>query len=223
MSEIIDHQIERKASRAQKLANFLCWGRMVAAPLIAEQAIAGPSSRTYLFAGAIAAIGATDKADGILSRYAAKLRGGETSEHGAWLDQLSDKVYIHGALGGIAAGAMLHGRPTFGAICMGSQAVIAARDVWVTRERKSASGDGKETKAQWLGKLKTVMQMATVSIAASPITNFGAGENINTGELLAGGAVVATAGLAVASGVALVNNLNSQEPRLKLVPNDEAA
>jgi phosphatidylglycerophosphate synthase len=208
----------------QKLANALCWSRIAAAPVIAEQAARGMSARSWLFAGAIAAIAATDKLDGTLGRQAAKLRGDTTGEHGAWLDQLSDKVLVHGALGGIAVGAAMHGNEAFGIICAANQTVMIARDIWVTHERSEASGRGRETKAQTLGKLKTVMQMGFISIAASPVANLNPSNVMNGGEAVLAGALTATSGLAIASGVALVRSLRRHEPILaEAQPSSQAA
>lgn len=214
MSEKVNVAQLRRATLAERAANLLCWGRITAAPIIAEHAIINPDHKSWLFGGAVAAIGTTDKVDGILGRWAAKVKGVATSVRGAWLDQLSDKVYVHGALGGIAVGAFAEGHPVFGAACLANQAVVVARDVWVTKARKRAETGGADTKARWLGKLKTVLQMGVISVATSPIADLYSGESINGGELLTASALTATTALAIGSGVSLVRNMHQQTEQI---------
>lgn len=119
---------------------------------------------------AAAAAGAgSDWLDGWLARRATA-RDGQRSKLGAWLDQLTDKVFVGALVGGVAVGAFASGRQEFGATIAVFGGIIAARDMYVTRLRNRAENSGAEvnTAAQWHGKAKTATQFAALMALVSP-------------------------------------------------------
>lgn len=203
---------ERLADTYQKAANSLSWLRVAAAPIIAERILTSENSyRGWLMAGGIAVLGATDKVDGWLGRKAAKLRFGLENTRGAWLDQLSDKVFVHGILGSLAVKEAIDGNKGLAAVYGINQAVILARDMWVTNVRSEASRQDIDIKARSLGKLKTAAQIATLSAITAPIF-----DSHEAGSLaIQAGAVTATTALAIASGVSLARELHNNQERVK--------
>lgn len=204
----------RKAKFFERGANALSWLRIGSVPFLAERIVnTGEDYRSWKLAGAIGILALTDKADGWMGRTAARLRGGQTSERGAWLDQLSDKAFTHGLLGSIAVGEAMHGSKVLAGVMAINQAVVIARDTYVTSERRRASDQGIETKAQMLGKVKTAAQLATLSVVTSPIIDH-LNSDPSYGDIMAGSLVTGATGLAIASGISLVRDLRRQSQEM---------
>jgi len=148
---------------------------------------------------------ATDWADGYVARQATK-RDGQQSRFGKWIDQLTDKAFVTSVIAGVACANFAHDRVLEGTVIAASGAVIAARDAWVTWRRIKAEQANVtvNTGAQWPGKVKTAVQLAALTVTASPLME-SPPVNMAATSVLAGSAV-----LAVTSGVSLVRSLDQQ-------------
>lgn len=208
----ITSRSEQLANRYQRGANALSWLRIAAAPVLAERIISSENSyRSWALAGSIAVLGATDKLDGWMGRKSSRLLDGLGNVRGAWLDQLSDKVFVHGVLGSLVVKEAVHGSKTLAAVYGVNQAAIIARDIWVTGARSDAANNDIDVKARPLGKLKTAAQLATMAVITTPI--FNSEDNLN--QLVQSAAVSGTTALAIASGISLVRDISSASESAK--------
>jgi hypothetical protein len=190
------------AVAAQKTADFLCDTRPLQGVIIAKEIIDNPDYHSWKLAGKVAVIGALDKVDGSLSRWAAKRLGVETTSNGAEKDQINDKRWAHIMFGALATRAFMNDDYSFGKFMLANQAAVAARDVAVTRKRKEAEVLGVDAKAQKLGKYKTGLQNLTFTIATSPIAKTRLGKKALYALQTAG------TGLSVGSGISLIRSLD---------------
>jgi CDP-diacylglycerol--glycerol-3-phosphate 3-phosphatidyltransferase len=138
------------------LPNALTLLRILAVPVIVV-ALLGETPNGDAFAAAVFALAAaTDGLDG----YFARSRGAVTT-FGKLMDPLADKLLVIAALVSLVS---LHRLEAWVAM------VIIAREIAVTGLRAIAAERGIVIAASWLGKLKTVLQIAAVIalIAANP-------------------------------------------------------
>ncbi|HEV2858268.1 MAG TPA: CDP-diacylglycerol--glycerol-3-phosphate 3-phosphatidyltransferase [Solirubrobacterales bacterium] len=138
------------------LPNFLTLLRILAVPVVVV-ALLGETPNGDAFAAAVFALAAlTDGLDG----YFARSRDSVTT-FGKLMDPLADKLLITAALLSLVS---LHRLAPWIAM------VIIAREIAVTGLRAIAAERGLVIAASWLGKLKTVLQIAAVIalIAADP-------------------------------------------------------
>ncbi|HET9677004.1 MAG TPA: CDP-diacylglycerol--glycerol-3-phosphate 3-phosphatidyltransferase [Solirubrobacterales bacterium] len=138
------------------LPNFLTLLRILAVPVVVV-ALLGESPNGDALAAAVFALAAlTDGLDG----YFARSRDSVTT-FGKLMDPLADKLLITGALLSLVS---LHRLAPWVAM------VIIAREIAVTGLRAIAAERGIVIAASWLGKLKTVLQIAAVIalIATNP-------------------------------------------------------
>jgi len=138
------------------LPNALTLLRILAVPVVVV-ALLGESEHGDAFAAAVFALAAlTDGLDG----YFARSRGSITT-FGKLMDPLADKLLITAALVSLVSLDRLQAWVAM---------VIIAREVAVTILRTIAAERGIVIAASWLGKLKTVLQIAAVIalIAADP-------------------------------------------------------
>src|SRR6202012_2085172 len=130
--------------------------RILAVPVVVV-ALLGETPNGDAFAAAVfAAAAATDGLDG----YFARSRGDVTT-FGKLMDPLADKLLIIGALVSLVS---------LGRLAAWVAMVIIAREVAVTILRTIAAERGLVIAASWLGKAKTVLQIAAVIalIATNP-------------------------------------------------------
>lgn len=189
-----------KARWLQRTANGLSYTRMIAGPILFAH-IARGRYRSWKTASAIGLLAASDGLDGRLARKALTYDPSAASEHGAWADQMADKVLTHAIIGGLATNAFREGSIAKGSTLLANQAVQAVRDVLVTKVRRQATEHGVSTKAKGLGKLKAAVLMGACIELASPLATTSVGECIGNLSVAAG------TGLAVVSGVSLTNSL----------------
>ncbi len=201
-SGVVSPMDARKARLMQRTANALCYLRMAAGPLIGAHIAHEQKYRSWKMAGLIGAVAITDALDGKLARRAATIDPSVRSQRGAWLDQMADKVFTHGIMGGMAMNAARHNR-TQAAVLAANQVVQLGRDVWITEVRKKAADHDVPTNAQVMGKVKTSVLLASSIAMASPLANYESGEVAATAGLTIGSA------LSIASGVSLANSLNA--------------
>jgi CDP-diacylglycerol--glycerol-3-phosphate 3-phosphatidyltransferase len=138
------------------LPNALTLLRILAVPVVVV-ALLGESEHGDAFAAAVFALAAlTDGLDG----YFARSRGSITT-FGKLMDPLADKLLITAALVSLVSLDRLEAWVAM---------VIIAREVAVTILRTIAAERGIVIAASWLGKLKTVLQIAAVIalIATNP-------------------------------------------------------
>lgn len=190
----------QRARRMQRVADGLCYARMVAGPLIGAYIARERQYRSWKTAGLIGLVALTDFADGKLARKAASIDRRVQSQRGAWLDQMADKVFTHGILGGITINAA-HSSKTQAAILTANQVTQLARDAWITEVRKNAAEHNVPTNAQTLGKIKTGVLLASSITMASPLANSEYGANLAIAGVSSGSA------LSVISGISLANSL----------------
>ena len=130
------------------LPNFLTLLRILAVPVVVV-ALLDETPNGDTFAAAVFALAAlTDGLDG----YFARSRGSITT-FGKLMDPLADKLLVTAALVSLVS---LHRLEAWVAM------VIIAREVAVTILRTIAAERGIVIAASWLGKLKTVLQIAAV-------------------------------------------------------------
>jgi len=138
------------------LPNALTLLRILAVPVVVV-ALLGETSNGDAFAAAVFALAAlTDGLDG----YFARSRGAVTT-FGKLMDPLADKLLVTAALVSLVSLNRLEAWVAM---------VIIAREIAVTGLRTIANERGIVIAASWLGKLKTVLQIAAVIalIATNP-------------------------------------------------------
>lgn len=130
------------------LPNFLTLLRILAVPVVVV-ALLGETPNGDALAAAVFALAAlTDGLDG----YFARSRGSITT-FGKLMDPLADKLLITGALVSLVS---------LNRLAAWVAMVIIAREIAVTGLRTIAAERGLVIAASWLGKLKTVLQIAAV-------------------------------------------------------------
>ncbi len=124
---------------------------------------------SWMVPAAAAGVAGSDWLDGWLARRATA-QDGKRSKLGAWVDQITDKIFVGAMVGGVAVGAFASGRTEFGATIAAFGGVFAARDWYVTKLRNQAENSGADvnTAAQWHGKAKTATQFAALMALVSP-------------------------------------------------------
>lgn len=198
---------DAKARWLQRIADGLSLTRALAGPAFAAYIAKSREYRTVPTVVAIGVIATTDYLDGKLARKAKAYRAAErSSEQGAWLDQMADKVFVHGLMGGMAIHAARKGDKTQAGILFANQAVQFARDTWVTGIRSKAQEHDIPTGARWLGKVKTATTLTALAVKALPTTP--RYESSQTWTAIAG--VTAGTALSVVSGVTLAYELQEQ-------------
>jgi len=138
------------------LPNALTLLRILAVPVVVVALLGETPNGDALAAGVFALAAATDGLDG----YFARSRGSVTT-FGKLMDPVADKLLIVAALVSLVS---LHRLEAWVAM------VIIARELAVTMMRAIAAERGVVIAASWLGKTKTVLQIAAVIalIAANP-------------------------------------------------------
>jgi len=138
------------------LANTLTLLRILAVPVVVVALLGETPNGDALAAAVFALAAATDGLDG----YFARSRDAVTT-FGKLMDPLADKLLITAALVSLVS---LHRLQAWVAM------VIIAREIAVTGLRAIAAERGVVIAASWMGKVKTVLQIAAVIalIAANP-------------------------------------------------------
>ena len=138
------------------LPNALTLLRILAVPVVVVALLGETPNGDALAAGVFALAAATDGLDG----YFARSRGAVTT-FGKLMDPLADKLLITAALVSLVSLGRLEAWVAM---------VIIAREFAVTGLRAVAAERGVVIQASWLGKLKTILQIAAVFglIAADP-------------------------------------------------------
>ncbi len=138
------------------LANTLTLLRILAVPVVVVALLGETPNGDALAAAVFALAAATDGLDG----YFARSRGAVTT-FGKLMDPLADKLLITAALISLVS---------LGRLQAWVAMVIIAREIAVTGLRAIAAERGVVIAASWMGKLKTVLQIAAVFalIAADP-------------------------------------------------------
>jgi CDP-diacylglycerol--glycerol-3-phosphate 3-phosphatidyltransferase len=138
------------------LPNALTMLRILAVPVVVVALLVEMPNGDVIAAAVFAAAALTDGLDG----YIARSRGSITT-FGKLMDPLADKLLIVGALVSLVSLGRLEAWVAM---------VIIAREVAVTILRTIAAERGLVIAASWLGKAKTVLQIAAVIalIAANP-------------------------------------------------------
>lgn len=138
------------------LPNALTLLRILAVPVVVVALLGETPNGDALAAAVFALAAATDGLDG----YFARARGSVTN-FGKLMDPLADKLLITGALLSLVSLGRLEAWVAM---------VIIAREIAVTILRTIAAERGIVIAASWMGKLKTVLQIAAVIalIVANP-------------------------------------------------------
>ncbi len=138
------------------LANTLTLLRILAVPVVVVALLGETPNGDALAAAVFALAAATDGLDG----YFARSRGAITT-FGKLMDPLADKLLITAALLSLVSLNRLQAWVAM---------VIIAREIAVTGLRAIAAERGVVIAASWMGKVKTVLQIAAVIalIAANP-------------------------------------------------------
>src|SRR6187551_1082891 len=138
------------------LPNALTLLRILAVPVVVVALLGETPNGDALAAGVFALAALTDGLDG----YFARSRDAVTT-FGKLMDPLADKLLITGALLSLVS---------LDRVAAWVAMVIIAREIAVTGLRASAAERGVVIAASWMGKLKTVLQIAAVFalIAANP-------------------------------------------------------
>jgi CDP-diacylglycerol---glycerol-3-phosphate 3-phosphatidyltransferase len=138
------------------LPNVLTLLRILAVPVIVVALLGETPNGDALAAGVFALAALTDGLDG----YIARSRGSVTT-FGKLMDPLADKLLIVAALISLVS---------LGRVAAWVAMVIIARELAVTGLRAVAAERGVVIAASWMGKLKTILQVAAVFalIAAHP-------------------------------------------------------
>jgi len=130
------------------LPNVLTMLRIVAVPVIVVALLSATPNGDALAAGVFALAALTDGLDG----YFARSRGSVTT-FGKLMDPLADKLLIIAALISLVS---LHRLAAWVAM------VIIARELAVTGLRGIAAERGIVISASWMGKVKTILQIAAI-------------------------------------------------------------
>jgi phosphatidylglycerophosphate synthase len=164
------------ASSERITAHALALGRIGAA---AEFANLVWEHSPYQSVGLLAlsgAVMASDYADGSLARHAAKRLKSATTRVGKWIDQMTDKVFAHVAVGAIGMQELVNGpnamHKTYGALLLLADTPVVLRDTYTTVERYYAEKRGLDIAALPSGKIKAAIGMGTIAVAASPLAKF---------------------------------------------------
>ena len=138
------------------LPNLLTLLRILAVPVVVVALLGETPNGDALAAAVFALAAATDGLDG----YFARSRGAVTT-FGKLMDPLADKLLVTAALVSLVSLDRLEAWVAM---------VIIAREIAVTGLRAIAAERGVVISASWLGKLKTVLQIAAVIalIAVNP-------------------------------------------------------
>ena len=161
--------------------NLVTLARIALIPLMVL-AFYWPLPHMHMVAAALFTIGAlTDWLDGWLAR-----RFGQTSEFGAFLDPVADKLAV-----AVALFLIVQADPTPLMALMG--AVIVGREITISalREWMAAVGERSKVRVALLGKIKTIVQMVAIVVLLSREPLFGL-PLYPLGQLLLAGAVVLT-------------------------------
>ncbi len=169
-----------------------------------------PEAHSLVLSGEVASLAISDKVDGWLGKYAARLRGYK-NKFGQRIDERMDKVAVHGVMAGAGIQAFANGQSILGTAFVASQAVIAGRDYIVNRERKIAAERGINVGARLYNRIKTALQFGVLMVAVSPINS---PENVAP----VAGAAIATAIGAVAGGAYFIHELQNTPTEIQALP-----
>jgi CDP-diacylglycerol---glycerol-3-phosphate 3-phosphatidyltransferase len=133
---------------AFNLPNFLTVLRIVLVPVIVVALLAETPNGDTLAAAVFAVAALTDGLDG----YIARSRGSITT-FGKLMDPLADKMLVTAALVALVS---------LNRLAAWAAMVIIAREFAVSGLRMVAAGQGVVIPASWLGKLKTILQIAAI-------------------------------------------------------------
>jgi CDP-diacylglycerol--glycerol-3-phosphate 3-phosphatidyltransferase len=124
-------------------------------PVLVVLILAKTRATSYAATAVFVAGGFSDLLDGFLAR-----RHAMTTRTGAWLDPLSDKLFVSAA---VVALVVVDRFPLWAAI------VIIAREVAVTALRAVRGTQGTSMPASTLGKAKTASQLLAVTLYLLPL------------------------------------------------------
>src|SRR3954452_17389660 len=130
------------------LPNVLTLLRILAVPVIVVALLGETPNGDALAAGVFALAAITDGLDGYIAR-----RRRDVTTFGKLMDPLADKLLIVAALVSLVS---------LNRLAAWVAMVIIARELAVTGLRAVAAGRGVVISASWLGKAKTVLQIAAV-------------------------------------------------------------
>lgn len=201
-SQVVSDTDARRARIMQRVADGLCYARMAAGPLIGAYIAKERNYRSWKTAGLIGALALTDYFDGKLARKAASIDKRVESPAGAWRDQMADKAFTHGIIGGMIVNVARTNK-TYAAVLAVDQLTQLGRDIWITSVRKSAAEHEVPTNAQRLGKIKTGALLTSCIAMASPLADYEVGEAAAVTGITAGSI------LSIVSGVSLNNSLKA--------------
>lgn len=207
----------RLSSTSERLAHLISGSRAVGGLVLAYEIATAETPHRWAYATIAGALAAGDFIDGWLARRGIQGRSGEEpTKLGKWIDQLSDKVYYHGILGGLAVAAYKSGDASLATVAGASIAATGLRDGIVTYYRSTAP-EGANVAARWWGKVKGAAQMTAIVYTASPLAAEGAGHTA------AEAALAAATALSIASGYDAVTSLQIAEQPARpaaVVPRD---
>jgi len=137
--------------------NVLSIGRIVLVPVIVGLLVAGSAPALWAAFGLFALGAASDFLDGYLAR-----RHEMTTTTGAWLDPLSDKLFVAAPAIVLAAQGSF---PVWAAV------LIVGREILVALLRWRLDKQGVSMPASKVAKAKTVSQLAAVGMAIAPLSS----------------------------------------------------
>lgn len=167
---LMDQPQSRFADILRYSANSLSVFRAIGGVALGYKlAVSEYPAESFVDVMAVGGLAATDYFDGLLARTATAVDG-RRSKVGGWFDQLADKIFVGGALAGLAWGSFANNRPETGAVIAAAGAVFVVRDAVVTRRRRLAEQANLaiNTDAKWHGKVKTTLQFGALTALASP-------------------------------------------------------
>jgi phosphatidylglycerophosphate synthase len=191
-------------------ANFICKSRIAAAPFSFLYLASTADYANWKFGATMAALQISDGLDGKLGRRAAQHLNESTTAEGARLDQVSDKVLFHGALGGLAVNSLFTHNSMMAAVYGVNQLVAGVRDWKVNKLRAEAEVQHIDVKARKAGKIKTLVYGSALTFASTPIVEAVMGHNTPIGEYIVGGSLTAGTALAIYSGIDNIRNIRAQ-------------
>lgn len=139
------------------LANLITLVRLGLVPFLVYFLEVSPTSRAALALFLVASL--TDWVDGYIAR-----RFNQTSNLGALLDPLVDKVLVTAAIVGLAR---------HGVISAWSVTLVLTREFLITGLRTAAINAGVVLAASWTGKVKTTLQMTAIALLLAGIHPWG--------------------------------------------------
>ena len=210
-----------RGNRLQEIADALCHARRIGAAGVAAYNLTRRKNRSWRAASAVTLTYATDKADGMAARKAARLLDRPPTDAGKKLDQIVDKQAHALIAGSHGVDALIRGEWAFGLTILGNLVAQTVRDRIVNRKRDIAHHIAQITGTEiHVGSIPTSKRKMAVQ-AVSDVATQTPLANRPTGRFVLGSAHTAGTVLSIKSGAEILAQLNSGiEAALGTLPPD---